>query len=124
MGGFFTNVINPRSHIPRKHESKKTLVKKGATIGANATIICGNTIGRYAFIGAGAVVTKDVPDHALVLGNPARISGWICECGHQLDLQDEIATCNDCGKQYRQSGKDVRCLEKMEMAIPKRFYSA
>jgi len=104
----FTNVINPRSHIPRKHEFKKTLVKKGATIGANATIVCGNTIGRYAFIGASAVVTKDVPDYALMLGNPARISGWICECGHQIQFQDGVAICNDCGKQYRKTGKNVK----------------
>ncbi|HKK12845.1 MAG TPA: Gfo/Idh/MocA family oxidoreductase, partial [Flavobacteriaceae bacterium] len=75
----FTNVINPRSHISRKHEFKKTIVKKGASIGANATIVCGNTIGRYAFIGAGAVVTKNVPDYALVMGNPARVVGWMCE---------------------------------------------
>jgi len=97
----FTNVINPRSHISRKHEFKKTLVKKGATIGANATIICGHTIGRYAFVGAGAVVTKDVPDCALVLGNPAKISGLVCEYGHQIQIQDGIAICDDSGKEYR-----------------------
>ena len=107
----FTNVINPRSHIPRKHEFKETLVKKGATIGANATIICGNTIGKYAFIGAGAVVTKDVPDHAIMLGNPAEVAGWMCECGHQLDLQDEIPICNYCGKQYRRAGEEIKRLE-------------
>ncbi len=112
----FTNVINPRSHISRKHEFKETLIKKGATIGANATIICGNTIGRYAFIGAGAVVTKDVPDYALMLGNPAKVAGWMCECGHQLDLQDEIATCNECMKQYRQTGEDVSALKDRKNA--------
>jgi len=104
----FTNVINPRSHIPRKHEFKKTLVKKGATIGANATIVCGHTIGRYAFIGAGAVITKDVPDYALMLGNPAKVAGWMCECGHQLDLQDEISICNFCGKQYRRTREELK----------------
>ncbi|MGD9245799.1 MAG: Gfo/Idh/MocA family oxidoreductase [Desulfobacterales bacterium] len=96
----FTNVINPRSHISRKHEFKQTIVKKGASIGANATIICGNTIGRYAFIGAGAVVTKDVPDYALVVGNPAKIVGWMCECGHQISFDGDVATCLGCGKQY------------------------
>src|SRR3954463_3599020 len=80
----FTNVVNPRSHVSRKHEYKQTLVKRGATIGANATVVCGHTIGRDAFIGAGAVVTKDVPDYALVVGNPGRVSGWMCECGIRL----------------------------------------
>jgi UDP-2-acetamido-3-amino-2,3-dideoxy-glucuronate N-acetyltransferase len=112
----FTNVINPRSHIPRKHEFKKTLVKKGATIGANATIICGNTIGKYAFIGAGAVVTKDVPDYALMLGNPAKVAGWMCECGHQLDLQRDIAACSECGKEYKQMNDGItRTEEEHEM---------
>lgn len=96
----FTNVINPRSHISRKDEYKPTLVKKGASIGANATIICGNTIGRYAFIGAGAVVTKDVPDYALVVGNPGKIVGWMCECGHQLTFSEDTANCSVCEKPY------------------------
>jgi UDP-2-acetamido-3-amino-2,3-dideoxy-glucuronate N-acetyltransferase len=96
----FTNVINPRSHISRKHEFKQTLVQKGASIGANATIVCGNTIGRYAFIGAGAVVTKDVPDYALVVGNPAKIVGWMCECGHQITFGGDTATCSECEKPY------------------------
>jgi len=96
----FTNVINPRSHISRKHEFKQTIVRKGASIGANATIVCGNTIGRYAFIGAGAVVTKDVPDYALVVGNPAKIVGWMCECGHQISFDGDVATCLGCEKQY------------------------
>ncbi|MEA3421939.1 MAG: four helix bundle protein [Acidobacteriota bacterium] len=108
----FTNVINPRSHIPRKHEFKETLVKKGATIGDNATILCGNTIGRYAFIGAGAVVTKDVLDYALMLGNPATIAGWMCECSHQIKFQDGIAICNDCGKQYRRTGEEIKRFKK------------
>ena len=104
----FTNVINPRSHIPRKHEFKKTLIKKGATIGANATIVCGHSIGKYAFIGAGAVVTKDVLDYALMLGNPAKLAGWMCECGHQIQFQDGISVCNDCGKQYRRAGEEIK----------------
>src|SRR5919112_389537 len=82
----FTNVFNPRSEIPRMGELRPTLVKKGATLGANCTILCGITIGRYALIGAGAVVTKDVPDHALLVGNPARIVGWMCVCGVKLQM--------------------------------------
>ncbi len=108
----FTNVINPRSHISRRHEFKQTLVKKGATIGANATIVCGHTIGRYAFVGAGAVVTRDVPDFALMLGNPARIAGWMCECGHGLDFQDGTALCIECSKQYRKTAKGINQLQK------------
>ena len=101
----FTNVVNPRSHVSRKDEYRRTLVRRGASIGANATIVCGHTIGRYAFIGAGAVVTKDVPDFALVLGNPARISGWMCMCGVKLDLESRLsegtrAQCEACGKNY------------------------
>ena len=118
----FTNVINPRSHISRKHEYKQTLVKKGATIGANATVVCGHTIGSYAFIGAGAVVTKDVSDYALMLGNPAKINGWMCECGHQFDLQAEIPICNDCGKEYRQIDNGVRRLEN-ELVIKQAMVS-
>jgi len=97
----FTNVINPRSAIARKNEYKQTLVKKGATIGANATIVCGITIGRFAFIGAGAVVTKDIPDYALVVGNPARQSGWMSEFGHKLKFNTEgIAVCPESHEQY------------------------
>ena len=97
----FTNVVNPRSAIPRKSELRLTLVKKGATIGANATIICGNTIGQYAFIGAAAVVTKDVPDYALIIGNPGRIEGWICECGLKLYFDDQgIGRCKTCTLVY------------------------
>lgn len=99
----FTNVINPRSEISRADEFKPTLLKKGATIGANATIVCGHTIGRYAFIGAGAVVTKDVPDHALIVGNPGRVSGWMCACGVKLALQGEEAHCGSCGNAYKKS---------------------
>ncbi len=96
----FTNVINPRSHVSRKHEYKKTLVKKGASIGANATIVCGATIGKYAFVGAGAVVRGDIEDHALVVGVPARQIGWMCECGTKLnnDLQ-----CKQCHSNYTHS---------------------
>ena len=104
----FTNVINPRSHVSRKDEYKTTLVKKGASIGANATIVCGSTLGRYCFVGAGAVVTKDVPDYALVYGTPARIRGWICQCGEQLDFQGECAVCSKCGDSYRKQGQVVR----------------
>ena len=89
----FTNVINPRSAISRKNEFKKTLVKKGATIGANATIVCGHILGEYCFIGAGAVVTKDVPDYALIIGNPGRQSGWMCGCGVKLPESLQCATC-------------------------------
>ena len=94
----FTNVYNPRAEIRKMDEARPTLVKKGATIGANATIICGNDIGRYAFIGAGAVVTKDVPDYALVVGNPATQTGWVCECGERLD---EEMKCPVCEKEYK-----------------------
>ncbi len=100
----FTNVINPRSAISRKHEFKPTLVKQGASIGANATIVCGHTIGKYAFIGAGAVVTKDIPDYALVYGTPARIQGWVCECGVNLEFgQASEVRCTECGKIYQES---------------------
>ena len=107
----FTNIINPRSQISRKHEFMNTLVKKGATIGANATIVCGNTIGSSAFIGAGAVVTKDVPNHALVLGNPAKIVGWVCECGNRLNFDNDLSTCNNCSKQYQKFNGGIKCLE-------------
>lgn len=78
-----------------------TLVRKGASIGANATIVCGTTLGRYCFVGAGAVVTKDVPDYALVYGTPARVRGWVCQCGEQLDFKNERAVCSKCGDAYR-----------------------
>lgn len=97
----FTNVINPRSFIERKEEYRKTVVKKGASIGANATIVCGHSIGRYAFVGAGAVVIKDVPDHALVVGNPARIVGYVCECGNRLQKTEEGYKCKSCIKEYQ-----------------------
>lgn len=98
----FTNVFNPRSEVVRKDEYRKTLVKKGASIGANATVICGSTIGEYAFIGAGSVVTRDVPAYALVMGNPARRAGWMCRCGEKLGKmsQGETTTCAACGVRY------------------------
>ncbi len=96
----FTNVINPRSHVVRKHEYKATLIKKGATIGANAVVICGNTIGRYSMIGAGSVVTKDVPNYALVVGNPARRIGWMCQCGVRLPAGEGRMQCEGCGSEY------------------------
>ena len=100
----FTNVVNPRSHVSRKDEYRETLVKQGASLGANCTIVCGHTIGRYAFIGAGAVVTRDVPDYALVVGNPGRISGWMCQCGVKLAAGAQPpaqAQCRACGTKYR-----------------------
>jgi len=100
----FTNVVNPRSHVSRKDEYRETLVKLGASLGANCTIVCGHTIGRYAFIGAGAVITKDVPDYALVVGNPGRISGWMCRCGVTLASGTQPpaqAQCGVCGTKYR-----------------------
>jgi UDP-2-acetamido-3-amino-2,3-dideoxy-glucuronate N-acetyltransferase len=98
----FTNVVNPRSAINRRGQYAVTLVKKGASIGANATIICGHTIGRFAFIGAGAVVTKDVPDYALVVGNPAKQTGWMSEFGHKLKFDKEgLAFCPESNEQYR-----------------------
>lgn len=98
----FTNVINPRSAINRKNEYLKTIVKKGASIGANATIVCGNNIGNYAFIGAGSVVTKEVPDYALVVGNPSRQIGWISEYGHRLNFDDSgVAICPESHEKYK-----------------------
>lgn len=101
----FTNVINPRSFISRKHEFKSTIVKQGATIGANATIICGNQVGKYALIGAGTVVTKDVPDYGLVIGNPGRMRGYVCMCGCKLD---DNLQCNECGKKYEMISGKIR----------------
>jgi UDP-2-acetamido-3-amino-2,3-dideoxy-glucuronate N-acetyltransferase len=100
----FTNVINPRSQVSRKDEYRPTLVRRGATLGANATVVCGHTIGRYAFVGAAAVVTKDVPDYALVIGNPGRLVGWVCVCGVKLagaTRLPERVQCAACGAGYR-----------------------
>jgi UDP-2-acetamido-3-amino-2,3-dideoxy-glucuronate N-acetyltransferase len=96
----FTNVTNPRAFVERKHEYKRTLIKKGASVGANATIVCGVTLGEYCFVGAGSVVTKDVPAYAMVYGNPARVHGWMCKCGVKLD---EAYICPACGKKYRKT---------------------
>lgn len=107
----FTNVINPRSHVNRKNEYQTTLVKKGASIGANATVVCGTTLGRYCFVGAGAVVTRDVPDYALVYGSPARVRGWMCQCGEQIQFEAkdgaERAVCQSCGDAYRKQDQTV-----------------
>ncbi|MBI5145291.1 MAG: Gfo/Idh/MocA family oxidoreductase [Candidatus Omnitrophica bacterium] len=107
----FTNVINPRSYISRKHEYKSTQIKKGATLGANATVICGRTIGEYAFVGAGAVVTKDVPAFALVYGNPAKIKGWMCICANKLQFKQNKSTCSICKKKYVLSNGRVKCIK-------------
>ncbi len=107
----FTNVINPRSAVNRKSQYARTLVKRGATIGANATIVCGHDIGSFAFIGAGAVVTRDVPDYALVIGNPARQTGWMSEYGHKLKFSTEgIAVCPESGERYELKNGKVRKL--------------
>jgi UDP-2-acetamido-3-amino-2,3-dideoxy-glucuronate N-acetyltransferase len=102
----FTNILTPRSAFPRNRseDNLPTLVKRGASIGANATIICGHTIGEHALVGAGAVVTKDVPPYAVVLGNPARQHGWACECGVVLQFHNSHATCTECQRNYRQTG--------------------
>lgn len=109
----FTNVVNPRSAISRKNEYAKTHVGKGASIGANATIVCGHDIGPYAFIGAGAVVTKTVPAYALVVGNPARQMGWMSEYGHRLSFNEQgFATCPESGQVYQQVNNQVIKIEQ------------
>jgi UDP-2-acetamido-3-amino-2,3-dideoxy-glucuronate N-acetyltransferase len=108
----FTNVINPRSHVPRKNEYKRTLVKRGASIGANATVVCGVTLAEYCFVGAGAVVTRDVPAHALVTGVPARRTGWMCECGVKLEEGIIELSCGSCGKSYARKGQSLTRIEE------------
>lgn len=106
----FTNVATPRSHVTRNDPDKdylKTLVKRGASIGANATVVCGHTIGEYAFVGAGSVVTKDVPPYAMVYGNPARVRGWACECGVKLAFEGDRAACLECSKSYAKHGDRI-----------------
>ena len=107
----FTNVINPRSHVARKAEYRPTVVRRGASIGANATIVCGVTLGEYSFVGAGAVVRSDVPAYALVVGVPARRVGWVCQCGIRLEFHDGAAGCRSCGATYRESAGVVRQID-------------
>lgn len=117
----FTNVLNPRCEYPQRGSEhyRPTIVKRGASIGANATIVCGNTIGRYAFIGAGSVVTKDIPDYALVVGNPARIVGWACRCGNKLEFMANIGTsqCVRCERVYEKLSQRVLCLTDGEAVV-------
>src|SRR6476661_9834694 len=107
----FTNVTNPRSQVSRKSEYRATLVRRGATIGANATIVCGITLGGYSFIGAGAVVTSDVPAFALMVGVPARRVGWMCQCGVRLVLVKDAATCAACGARYQETNGVLRQID-------------
>lgn len=107
----FTNVVNPRSRVSRKHEYRRTLVRRGASIGANATIVCGVTLGAYAFIGAGAVVTADVPEYALVVGVPGRQVGWMCACGVRLDPSGASVRCGACGAAYDLEGERLRSID-------------
>ena len=108
----FTNVINPRSAVSRKHEYIKTYVRKGASIGANATIVCGNEIGEYAFIGAGTVITKPVPAYALIVGNPGKQIGWMSEYGHRLHFDENgIAICKESGERYIQKENSVQKIK-------------
>ncbi|ACD53412.1 N-acetyltransferase [Clostridium botulinum] len=107
----FTNVINPRSFIERKSEYKQTIIGKGASVGANVTIVCGHNIGKYALIGAGAVVTKNIPDYALVVGNPAIVKGYVCKCGSKLDFKENKAICESCNEEYIKSNEKVECVD-------------
>lgn len=100
----FTNDYNPRAPYPKGGKWIPTVVREGASVGANATLLCGITIGRWSFVGAGAVVTKDVPDYAVVAGVPARVSGWMCECGDKLSFEEDETTCSKCGRKYRKDG--------------------
>ena len=108
----FTNVMNPRSHVSRKSEYRQTLVRRGATIGANATVICGATLGEYSFIGAGALVRGEVPAYALMVGVPARRVGWMCQCGIRLEMVGRHATCNACGARYEETGGVLRQIDR------------
>ena len=110
----FTNVMNPRSHVSRKNEYRRTLVKRGSSIGANATIVCGSTLGEYSFIGAGAVIAKDVPAYALMVGVPARRIGWMCQCGERLPDSGQ-GQCAACGSAYESTDGVVRQLSGPNM---------
>jgi len=112
----FTNVLTPRSHVSRKHAYQRTLVRRGATIGANATIVCGVTLGEYCFIGAGAVVTADVPGYALMVGVPARRVGWMCQCGERLSLSGGASSCPACGSAYEESSGALRPVARPGVA--------
>jgi UDP-2-acetamido-3-amino-2,3-dideoxy-glucuronate N-acetyltransferase len=107
----FTNVVNPRSHVSRKAEYQRTLVRRGTSIGANATILCGVTLGEYSFIGAGAVVRSDVPSFAIMVGVPARRVGWMCRCGVRLQFREGRAICAACGTDYRESDGALRLID-------------
>jgi len=107
----FTNVFNPRAHIRRMDELRHTLVKQGATLGANCTIVCGHTIGCYAFVGAGAVVTKDVPDYALMAGNPARHNGWVCSCGNKIIFNGNEGICQGCAHTFKKL--ETGCIKEL-----------
>ena len=107
----FTNVINPRAHIERKREFRPTRVRRGATVGANATIVCGNDLGRYSMVGAGAVVSASVPDHALVVGVPARVVGWVCRCGERVELAENAANCGACGDRYKRAADGLVLID-------------
>ena len=111
----FTNVMNPRSHVDRKNEYQKTLVKRGATLGANSTVVCGVTVGQYAFVAAGAVVTRDVPDYALIMGVPGKRVGWMCACGVRLADIVPVVSCTACGKSYRVS--EGKCIEESNTSL-------
>ncbi|UCD25672.1 MAG: N-acetyltransferase [Gemmatimonadota bacterium] len=108
----FTNVGTPRSHVSRKDEYEQTLVKRGASIGANATVVCGSTLGEYAFIGAGAVVTSDVPAYALMVGVPARRVGWMCYCGERLRLSEGVGVCGRCQRGYREENGRLESIDR------------
>jgi UDP-2-acetamido-3-amino-2,3-dideoxy-glucuronate N-acetyltransferase len=115
----FTNVVNPRAHVSRKEEYQRTLVKRGASIGANATVVCGVTLGRYCFVGAGSVVTRDVPDYAMVYGNPARLRGWMCNCGVKLPPSSgaggDTLACAACERRYRRLGASIEPVTKEQV---------
>lgn len=107
----FTNVVNPRSFIERKSEYKDTIIGRGASIGANVTIVCGHNVGKYALVGAGAVVTKHIPDYALVVGNPAKILGYVCKCGERLNFENNHAVCSACGEKYIKTEEKVDTVD-------------